>query len=211
MLLCSPDWSFTGLEQARQADFGGEWQGMVEEQTSEPVSAAEEVGPQVARRHAWVGALAVVRCQQWHFLTMAIHKQASQQRCSVLGEWRTGHERILQHTQAKEEETYGSAYTWIHALNMTHTLSHKHTNKDLILFLLTHIHTPPLKLICCWEQAGLNWGEQSRSGVLTEHHCQEFHRGGARVGNHSTCLCGLKPGRQWQSPAPASGAQHQEV
>lgn len=43
---------------------GEEWQGMVGEQTSEPVSAAEEVGPQVARRHAWVGALAFVRCQQ---------------------------------------------------------------------------------------------------------------------------------------------------
>ncbi|KAI9537349.1 hypothetical protein NQZ68_025205 [Dissostichus eleginoides] len=46
-------------EQARQADFGGEWRGMAGEQTSELVSAAEEVGPQVARRHAWVGALAL--------------------------------------------------------------------------------------------------------------------------------------------------------
>lgn len=42
----------------------GEWQGMVSEQTSEPVSVAEEVGPQVARRHALVGALVLVRCQQ---------------------------------------------------------------------------------------------------------------------------------------------------
>lgn len=76
-------------EKARQADFGGEWRGMAGEQTSDPVSAAEEVGPQVARRRAWIGERALIRCQQWYFLTMALHKQASEQRWSVLREWRT--------------------------------------------------------------------------------------------------------------------------
>ena len=145
MLLCSPDWSFTGREQARQADFGGRWQGMVGEQTSEPVSGAEEVGPQVARRHAWVGALALVRCQQWHFLTMAIHKQASQQRCSVPGGMKN---RPWVGFYSK-----GGGDVWdTHALNMTQT--HFLINAlikisfCLILFLLSHTHThtntPPL-------------------------------------------------------------------
>ena len=138
MLLCSPDWSFTGPEQARQADFGGRWQGMVGEQTSQPVSGAEEVGPQVARRHAWVGALALVRCQQWHFLTMAIHKQASQQRCSVPGGMKN---RPWVGFYSK-----GGGDVWdTHALNMTQT--HFLINAlikisfCLILFLLSHTHT----------------------------------------------------------------------
>ena len=59
---------------------------MAGEQTSEPVSAAVEAGPQVARRQrSGVGSVAPIRCQQGHFLTMSIHKQASQQRHGVLG------------------------------------------------------------------------------------------------------------------------------
>lgn len=194
MLLCSPDWSFTSPEQARQADFGGEWRGMAGEQTSELVSAAEEAGPQVARRHAWVGALALVRCQRWHFLTMAIHKQESQQRASVPREWRTGPGWVLQHTQAKEEDMYGSVC-------IKHdTLAHKHTNKDL--FLLTHTHTSTEAHLLL--RAGSTEASEA-CGVLTEHLCQEFCRvvpGWVIITRRVSVVC---------SPAPASGAQLQEV
>lgn len=44
-----------------------EW--MVNKQASQCV--LEEVGSQVARRHAWFGAPALITCQQWHFWTMA--------------------------------------------------------------------------------------------------------------------------------------------
>lgn len=163
-----------GPEQSRQANCGGEWQGLARWQTNQLVSAGEEAGPQVARRgHTWVGSRALIRCQQWHFLTMSIHKQASQQRCSVLGEWKKGPRRILQCSRQREEATYGCA----------HTPSHKDTHKDPFLSqsLSSHLY---------WSSsvAGLRWGSRSLSA---EHHCQEFHRVNARVGNHSTRLCAV--------------------
>lgn len=142
MLLCSPDWSFTGPGQARQADFGRTWRGMVGEQTREPVSTAEEAGMQVARRHAWVGALALVKCQQSHFLTVAIHKQASQQPCSDLGEWRIGlGADFTAHTTKGGGDVREGSYVNTCIKHETHSLSHKHANKDLFLSRSLSSHT----------------------------------------------------------------------
>lgn len=97
----------------------------------------------------------------------------------------------------------------------TFSLCHKHTNKDLFLFLFlfSHTHVPPLKLICCW---GRRRGGGQLSSAQASEAClgcwlnitarNSTGVGGARAGNHSTCLSlsGVEPGRQWQFPAPAS-------
>lgn len=181
MLLCSPDWSFTGPKQARRAGCGGEWQGLAREQTSGPVSAAEEVGLQVARRqHTWVGSLALIRCQQWHFLTMSLHKHASQQRWSVLREWRTGLRVDFTTQPAEEVATYGCAHT------RAHTPSHKHTHKDLFLAHLlccfTQMQTPPWRLICC--RLGSKEAAEASLGCWLNVTARNSTRADARLGNH---------------------------
>lgn len=163
--------------------------GKASEQTSGPVSAAEEVGLQVARRQrtrVWLPSDPSSSCQQWHFLT--IHKQASQQRCHVLREWRTGLWVHFTTKPAKEAASYGCAHTH------TRTPSHKHTPKAILLS--SSVQTPLLKL---------NRGSQSLSGWCGLNITARNSTGWVR-GREVAALCGQKASRQRQSSTTSNGS-----
>lgn len=148
MLLFSPDWSFTEPEQARQAHFGGEWEGLVGERTSGPVSAAERARLQVAKgaRLVWRS-----RSRQMPALTFpvyAAHKQASQQRCRVLREWS---KEPWTDFKGKRRGRVGKStfVRWMYVINTKQTFqqTHNQSSRSVLSF--------PLAFICGKDRQGV--------------------------------------------------------
>lgn len=187
MQLCSPDWSFTGPTEARQADCGGEWR-RKGQRTNKRASVRSgggwAAGARRQRTWVWLPSDPSSSCQQWHFLT--IHKQASQQRCRVLREWRTGLWVHFTTKPPKEAASYGCAHT--------RTPSHKHTPKAVLLS--PSVQTPLLKL---------NRGSQSLS-VWCGLNITARNSTGWVWGREVAALCGQKASWQRQFSTTSNGS-----